>query len=136
MVVVLLRGAYDGLSAFAPFADADYYALRPYIAIAAPDGTGKTSIKLDNTFALHPSLSMLLHLWQRGVLSFVPKAGLPAPNRSHFNAHFQMEIDRSNKTSDVSHWRREGQPGNFCRRCAGQAHPARLGRRAHRCAGQ
>ena len=36
LVVVLLRGAYDGLSAFVPYADADYYASRPNIAIAAP----------------------------------------------------------------------------------------------------
>ena len=39
LVVVFLRGAYDGLSAFVPYADADYYHLRPTIAIAAPDGT-------------------------------------------------------------------------------------------------
>ena len=80
LVVVLLRGAYDGLSAFVPYADADYYALRPNIAIAAPDGTAQTSLKLDNSFAMHPSLSALLPLWQQGVLSFVPSAGLPAPD--------------------------------------------------------
>ena len=28
LVVVLLRGAYDGLSAFVPYTDADYYANR------------------------------------------------------------------------------------------------------------
>ena len=104
MVVVLLRGAYDGLSAFVPYADTDYYAMRPNIAIAAPDGTDKTSIKLDNTFALHPSLSPLLPLWQQGVLSFVPSAGLPAPNRSHFDAQYQMEIGQINKTSAANGW--------------------------------
>ena len=81
LVVVLLRGAYDGLSAFVPYADADYYSARPNIAIAAPDGTAQTALKLDNSFALHPALSPLLPLWQQGVLSFVPSAGLPAPNR-------------------------------------------------------
>ena len=104
LVVVLLRGAYDGLSAFVPYTDADYYASRPNIAIAAPDGTDKSAIKLDSTFALHPSLSMLLPLWQRGVLSFVPSAGLPAPNRSHFDAQYQMEIGQSNKTSAAPGW--------------------------------
>ena len=78
LVVVFLRGAYDGLSAFVPYADADYYALRPNIAIAAPDGTAQTALKLDGSFALHPSLAPLLPLWQQGVLSFVPAAGLPA----------------------------------------------------------
>ena len=104
LVVVFLRGAYDGLSAFVPYADRDYYAIRPSIAIPAPDGTAQTAIKLDNTFALHPALSLLLPLWQQGVLGFVPAAGLPAPNRSHFDAQFQMEIARPGKTSNAPGW--------------------------------
>ncbi len=104
LVVVFLRGAYDGLSAFVPYADADYYALRPNIAIAAPDGTAQTSLKLDNSFAMHPSLAALLPLWQQGVLSFVPAAGLPAPNRSHFDAQFQMEIAQPGKSNAASGW--------------------------------
>jgi len=104
LVVVFLRGAYDGLSAFVPYADKDYYALRPNIAIAAPDGTAQTAIKLDKTFALHPALAPLLPLWQQGVLGFVPAAGLPAPNRSHFDAQYQMEIARGGKTSGAPGW--------------------------------
>ncbi len=104
LVVVLLRGAYDGLSAFVPYADADYYASRPNIAIAAPDGSNKTALKLDNTFALHPALAPVLPLWQQGVLSFVPSAGLPAPNRSHFAAQYEMEIGQSGKTSAAPGW--------------------------------
>ena len=104
LVVVFLRGAYDGLSAFVPYADADYYAIRPNIAIAAPDGTAQTAIKLDNTFALHPALAPLMPLWQQGVLSFVPAAGLPTPNRSHFDAQYQMEIAQSGKTSAAPGW--------------------------------
>ena len=104
LVVVFLRGAYDGLSAFVPYADADYYTLRPNIAIAAPDGTAQTSLKLDNSFAMHPSLAPLLPLWQQGVLSFVPTAGLPAPNRSHFDAQFQMEIAQPGKSNAASGW--------------------------------
>lgn len=104
LVVVFLRGAYDGLSAFVPYADKDYYALRPNIAIAAPDGTAQTAIKLDTTFALHPALAPLLPLWQQGVLGFVPAAGLPAPNRSHFDAQYQMEIAQGGKTSSAPGW--------------------------------
>ena len=104
LVVVFLRGAYDGLSAFVPYADADYYTLRPNIAIAAPDGSAQTAIQLDNTFALHPALAPLMPLWQQGVLSFVPAAGLPAPNRSHFDAQYQMEIAQSGKTSAAPGW--------------------------------
>ena len=104
LVVVLLRGACDGLSAFVPYADADYYNGRPTIAIAAPDGTASTALKLDNTFALHPALAPVLPLWQQGVLSFVPSAGLPAPNRSHFAAQYEMETGQSGKTSAASGW--------------------------------
>jgi uncharacterized protein (DUF1501 family) len=104
LIVVFLRGAYDGLSAFVPYADKDYYALRPNIAIAAPDGTAQTALKLDRTFALHPALAPLLPLWQQGVLGFVPAAGLPAPNRSHFDAQYQMEIAQGGKTSSAPGW--------------------------------
>ncbi len=104
LVVVFLRGACDGLSAFVPYADADYYRLRPTIAIAAPDGSAQTALNLDNTFALHPALSPLLPLWQQGVMGFVPAAGLPAPNRSHFDAQYQMEIAQSGKTSAAPGW--------------------------------
>lgn len=104
LVVVFLRGAYDGVSALVPYADADYYRLRPNIAIAAPDGSALTALKLDNTFGLHPALAPLLPLWQQGVLGFVPAAGLPAPNRSHFDAQYQMEIAQSGKTSAAPGW--------------------------------
>eukprot|EP01041_Mallomonas_annulata_P026854 gene26854-48298_t len=104
LMVVLLRGAYDGLSAFVPYADADYHASRPNIAVAAPDGTAKTALRLDHTFALHPALAPVLPLWQQGVLSFVPSAGLPAPNRSHFDAQYEMEIGQRGKTSAAPGW--------------------------------
>ncbi len=104
LVVILLRGAYDGLSAFVPYTDRDYYSIRPNIAIAAPDGSTSTSIKLDDTFALHPALSPLVPLWKQGVFGFIPAAGLPAPNRSHFDAQYQIEIAQTGKTSSSPGW--------------------------------
>lgn len=104
LVLVFLRGAYDGLSAFVPYADRDYFAIRPSIAIAAPDGTKTSAIALDKTFGLHPALSPLLPMWHQGVLAFVPQAGLPTPNRSHFDAQYQMEIAQHGKISSASGW--------------------------------
>lgn len=130
MVVVFLRGAYDGLSALVPYADRDYYALRPNIAIAAPDGSAQTALRLDNTFALHPALSPLLPLWQQGVLGFVPAAGLPAPNRSHFDAQYQMEIAQPGKSSSAPGWLNKLaglQPGPAAALGVGEANPAILG---------
>lgn len=119
LIVVMLRGAYDGLSAFVPYADADYYALRPNISIAAPDGTAATAIKLDSRFALHPALAPLLPLWQQGVLSVIPSAGLPAPNRSHFAAQYEMEIAQSGKTSAAPGWLNKAASSNSKTQVAG-----------------
>jgi len=91
LVVVFLRGAYDGLSALVPHGDSNYYALRPSIAIAAPDGNGQTAIRLDSTFGLHPALAPLMPLWQQGVLGVIPAAGSPDPTRSHFDAQHHWE---------------------------------------------
>ena len=133
LVVVMLRGACDGLSALVPYADRDYYALRPNIAIAAPDGSAQTAMRLDNTFALHPALGPLLPLWQQGVLGFVPAAGLPAPNRSHFDAQYQMEIAQPGRTSSAPGWLnqvaglRTGARGSAAALGVGEANPAILG---------
>ncbi len=104
LIVVFLRGAYDGLSALVPYADRDYYAIRPNIAVAAPDGTRDTALKLDSRFALHPALSPLLPLWQEGALGVIASAGLPAPNRSHFDAQYLMEIGLPEKSSSPVGW--------------------------------
>ncbi len=92
LILVFLRGAYDGLSALVPYADAHYYRLRPNIAIAAPDGTAQTAIALDAQFALHPALAALQPLWAQGVLAAVPAAGSPDPTRSHFDAQHRWEL--------------------------------------------
>ena len=104
LVIVFLRGAYDGLSALVPYADQDYYAMRPNIAIAAPDGTRETALKLNEQWALHPALAPLLPLWQRGVMAAIPCAGLPKPNRSHFDAQYLMEIGLPEKVGTPVGW--------------------------------
>jgi uncharacterized protein (DUF1501 family) len=104
LVVVFLRGAYDGLSALVPYGDPDYYRLRPNIAIAQPDGTAQTTIKLDASFGLHPAMASLLPLWQQGVLGVVPCAGSPDPTRSHFEAQHHWETGLPGKSSAADGW--------------------------------
>lgn len=103
-VMVFLRGAYDGLSAFVPYADPHYLRLRPGIHIGAPDGTAQTALRLDDSFALHPALAPLLPLWQQGVMAFVPATGLPAAIRSHFEAQHYWEIGQPGKNSAGTGW--------------------------------
>ena len=104
LVVVFLRGAYDGLSALVPYADANYYRLRPNIGIPAPDGTSQTTLALDSTFGLHPAMQGLLPLWKQGVLTAIPAAGSPDPTRSHFDAQHHWEMGVPGKSSGDQGW--------------------------------
>lgn len=104
LVVVFLRGAYDGLSALVPHGDANYYALRPTLALPKPDGTANTTLALDATFGLHPAMAPLLPLWQQGVLAVVPAAGSPDPTRSHFDAQHHWEIGMPGKSGNAAGW--------------------------------
>lgn len=104
LVMVFLRGAYDGLSATIPYADLEYRRLRPSIAIPAPDSTDQAAIKLDTTFALHPALAPLLPMWRDGVLAFVPACGSPDPTRSHFEAQTHWEIGMPGKSNAPRGW--------------------------------
>ncbi len=90
LVVVMLRGAVDGLNAVAPVGDANYLLLRPTIGLSAPGSEGG-ALDLDGYFALHPALAPLLPLWQQKKLAFVHASGSPDPTRSHFDAQDYME---------------------------------------------
>src|SRR4051794_34947218 len=90
LVVVLLRGAVDGLNVIVPYAEEAYYAARPTIAIPKP-GSEDGALPLDEHFALHPALAALMPLWQAKQLAFVHAAGSPNPTRSHFDAQQFLE---------------------------------------------
>ncbi|HXQ24871.1 MAG TPA: DUF1501 domain-containing protein [Candidatus Acidoferrales bacterium] len=92
MVVLFQRGAMDGLNVVVPFAEPDYYRLRPSIAIPEPRRGGEDgAIDLDGFFGLHPSLQPLQPLFQNGQLAIVQAVGSPDPTRSHFDAQDFME---------------------------------------------
>ncbi len=90
LVVVFLRGAVDGLSVVAPYAEKDYTRYRPTIGLAVP-GQPDGLLDLDGHFGLHPALAPLMPLWQGGRLAFVHASGSPDPTRSHFDAQDYME---------------------------------------------
>ncbi len=104
LIVVFLRGAYDGLSAFVPYADPHYARLRNLTAVAAPDGTAQTSLRLDPVFGLHPALAPLFPMWQQGLLAFVPASGSPDTTRSHVEAQHHWEIVQPGKNSEAPGW--------------------------------
>ncbi|MEV0900097.1 DUF1501 domain-containing protein [Actinoplanes sp. NPDC049802] len=86
LVVISLRGGFDGLSAFAPIGDAEYYKARPGIAVPKAK-----VIAGDGMFGLHPALAPLLPQWKAGRLAAVHAVGQPNPTRSHFAAMEAME---------------------------------------------
>jgi uncharacterized protein (DUF1501 family) len=90
LVVIMLRGAVDGLNVVVPYAEAAYYRLRPAIAIAPP-GRPDGALPLDRRFGLHPALGGLMPLWQAHNLAFVHAAGSPDPTRSHFAGQRYIE---------------------------------------------
>src|SRR5271167_1267915 len=105
MVVLFQRGAMDGLNVVVPFAEPNYYRLRPTIAIPQPNrGGADAAIDLDGFFGLHPSLQPLQPLFQSGQLAVVQAVGSPDPSRSHFDAQDFMESGTPGLKSTDDGW--------------------------------
>jgi len=81
LVLIELKGGNDGLNTVIPYADANYYRLRPRLGIARDQ-----VLQLDETTGLHPSLKALLPLWQGRELAIVQGVGYPQPSLSHFRS--------------------------------------------------
>jgi uncharacterized protein (DUF1501 family) len=103
LIVIMLRGAVDGLNVVVPYGDSNYVALRPGIAIPRPD-QADGAIDLDGYFGLHPALAPLQALWQERKLAFVHAAGSPDPTRSHFDAQDYMESGTPGKKGTQDGW--------------------------------
>jgi uncharacterized protein (DUF1501 family) len=86
LVVLSLRGGFDGLGAVVPAGDPDYLRLRPTIGLPSP-----SLLPLTGIFGLHPALAPLLPLWKAGSLAVVHAVGQEEPSRSHFTAMAELE---------------------------------------------
>jgi uncharacterized protein (DUF1501 family) len=89
LLVVILRGALDGLSAVPPIADPAYAELRGEIAIPK-EGT-YAALPLDGYFALHPSMKTFARLYKERKASVVHAAATPYRERSHFDGQDLLE---------------------------------------------
>jgi len=85
-VFIIQRGAADGLSTVIPYAEPAYARLRGALAV---DPT--SALKLDGTFALHPSLAKLAELYAAGEASFFHAVASPYRDRSHFDGQNVLE---------------------------------------------
>ena len=90
LVVVLLRGALDGMAAVVPYGDPDLAALRPGLVGAGPGQPGGV-LDLGGFFGLHPALAGLHGMYAAGEMLAVHAVAGPYRTRSHFDAQDCME---------------------------------------------
>ena len=92
LVIIQLSGGNDGLNTVVPFRNDVYYSARPSLAIPKTD-----ILKLNDELGLHPSLTPLKRLYDKGNLSIINNVGYPNPVRSHFRS---MDIWQTATDSD------------------------------------
>jgi uncharacterized protein (DUF1501 family) len=86
LVVLSLRGGFDGLNAVVPTSDPRYRTLRPRVGIPQ-----STLVQLDHDFGMHPAMRPLKPFWDAGTFGVVHAVGMGDPTRSHFQAMAEME---------------------------------------------
>jgi uncharacterized protein (DUF1501 family) len=90
LVVVLLRGALDGLFAVQPYGDPDFTTLRGALALPEPGQEGGT-LDLGGTYGLHPGLSGLHDMYRANEALVLHAVAGPYRSRSHFEAQDMLE---------------------------------------------
>ena len=98
LVVVILRGALDGLAAVIPYGDAALAGQRGSLLPAAPGQPGGM-LELGGFWALHPSLVGMLAMFKAGQLLPVHAVAGHVRTRSHFEAQDLMESGADQRLS-------------------------------------
>jgi uncharacterized protein (DUF1501 family) len=101
-VVIVLRGALDGLSAVAPVGDPDYASLRETIALSVSGD--HPAFSLDGFFALHPAMPEFARLYRAGHALVVHAVATPYRERSHFDGQDVLESGQPGPGVTASGW--------------------------------
>src|ERR1700761_5676801 len=89
LVVVILRGALDGLAAVPPHGDPDYASMREHLAL---DKSGTAGLHdLDGFFGLHPALTNVKAMWDAKEVALFHNICSPYRERSHFEGQNCLE---------------------------------------------
>ena len=101
-LVVVLRGALDGLSAVPPLGDPAYQSLREGIALSkdGPDA----ALPLDGFFYLHPAMPNLARLYRNGQAAIVHAAATGYRERSHFDGQDVLESGQPGPGHTATGW--------------------------------
>lgn len=101
-VVIMLRGALDGLSAVGPTGDPDYAALHGDIALSrtGPDA----ALPLDSFFSLNPGMPNFHRLFGARQAAIVHAVATPYRERSHFDGQDVLESGYAGPGFATSGW--------------------------------
>lgn len=89
-VVVILRGALDGLAAVVPYGDPNLAGWRAQLVPPAP-GAPDGMLDLGGFYGLHPALANLYAMYKAGELLPIHAVAGPYRSRSHFEAQDFLE---------------------------------------------
>lgn len=98
LVVIILRGAMDGLDLLRPVGDPAFAALRSETLLGKAPG-----LDLDGFFELTPALEPLMPMWRAGSLGFAHAVATPyRDKRSHFDGQDILEAGTGQDVLDSS----------------------------------
>src|ERR1022692_4834238 len=102
LLVIVLRGALDGLAAVAPVGDPDWVRLRGDEALLI-DGTSP-ALLLNSLFALNPAMPNLHRLYRANQAAIVHAVATPYRERSHFDGQDVLESGFAKPGATDSGW--------------------------------
>jgi uncharacterized protein (DUF1501 family) len=102
LIVIILRGALDGLSAVAPIGDPAYAALHGQLALSL--GGEHPAFPLDGFFALNPAMPAFARLYKDGHALVVHATATSYRERSHFDGQDVLESGYPRPGNVASGW--------------------------------
>ena len=97
LVIIMLRGGMDGLTAVPFIGNNILTKARPDIGVSKP-------VPITANFALHPMLKNYKSLWDHGQASIFHASSIPYTGRSHFEGQYLMESGGTQPYFDKTGW--------------------------------
>ncbi len=102
LVVIVLRGALDGLSAVGPVGDPDYVGLHGSIALSTK--AANPALPLDSFFALNPGMPVFQRMYRDNKAAIVHAVATSYRERSHFDGQDVLESGFAGPGHTTSGW--------------------------------
>jgi uncharacterized protein (DUF1501 family) len=106
LLVMVLRGALDGLAAVAPVGDPEWTRLRgdKALTLSAGSSGAPPALALDAMFALNPAMPNLQRMYRAGQATIVHAVASPYRERSHFDGQDVLESGLTQPGAADSGW--------------------------------